>query len=81
MISPNNFDLGNITEAYRLGGKNVHWSDYVYDWYRNLSEEEQMDEKNLDICWDEDLFYADFDRWWNSLSENKQNEIYKIMFQ
>ena len=70
------FDLDQTTKAYELGGKNVYWTDYTYDWYNNLSQEEQMKEANLDNAWDMDKYYEDFDNWWMSLSTEKQNEIY-----
>ena len=66
------FDLDQTTKAYELGGKNVYWTDYTFDWYNNLSEEEQM----KDETWDMDRYYQDFDNWWTSLSTEKQNEIY-----
>ena len=70
------FDLDQTTKAYELGGKNVYWTDYTFDWYNNLSEEEQMKDENLDNAWDMDAYYQDFDNWWMSLSTEKQNEIY-----
>ena len=70
------FYLDQTTKAYELGGVNVYWTDYTYDWYNNLSQEEQMEEANLDNAWDMDKYYEDFDNWWMSLSTEKQNEIY-----
>ena len=70
------FDLDQTTKAYELGGVNVYWTDYTYDWYNNLSQEEQMKDENLDNAWDMDKYYKDFDNWWISLSTEKQNEIY-----
>ena len=45
------FDLNMTTLAYRLGGKDIHWTDYTFDWYNKLSDEEQMKEENLEYAW------------------------------
>lgn len=70
------FDLDQTEKAYKLGGKSVSWSDYTFDWYKNLSQEEQLKDANLENAWDMDKYYEDFDNWWQSLSTEKQNEIY-----
>ena len=80
MIDSRIFDLDDTVRAYRLGDKNIHWTDYTHDWYNKLSEKEQMEEKNLDNAWDMDSYYSDFDNWWNSLSEETQNNIYHLMY-
>lgn len=74
------FDLDHTSSAYKLGGMNIDWSDYTFDWYRNLSEEEQMKDENLDNAWDMDKYYEDFDKWWTSLATEKQKQIYCQMF-
>jgi hypothetical protein len=70
------FDLDQTTKAYRLGDVNINWTDYTYDWYNELPEDEQMKDENLDKAWDMDAYYADFDKWWKSLPTEKQQEIY-----
>lgn len=70
------FDLDQTSKAYKLGGVNIDWTDYTFDWYNNLSEEEQMKDENLDNAWDMDKYYEDFDKWWTSLPTEKQSEIY-----
>ena len=57
------FDLSQTEVAYFLGGKKVHWTDY------SISDTE----------WDEDLYYADFDTWWDGLPDDEQNRIYNLM--
>ncbi len=74
------FDLDHTSRAYKLGGVNIDWSDYTFDWYRNLSEEEQMKDENLDNSWDMDKYYEDFDKWWTGLTTEKQKQIYCQMF-
>ena len=70
------FDLDQTSKAYDLGGVNVSWIDYTFDWYNALSEEEQMEVLNRGDAWDVDKYYEDFDKWWMSLPTEKQNEIY-----
>ena len=41
------FDLDQTTKAYRLGDVNINWTDYTYDWYNELPEDEQMKDENL----------------------------------
>lgn len=74
------FDLGETEKAYKLGGVNTCWSDYTFDWYNALPEDEQMKEENLDNAWDMDAYYADFDEWWVNLPTEKQNEIYNEIY-
>ena len=69
--------LDECEKAYTIEGVKVTWTDYTYDWYNNLSEKEQQEEKNLDNAWDMDAYYTDFNNWWVSLSENKQRSILK----
>ena len=69
------FDLDQTSKAYSLGGKNVDWTDYTYDWYNALSEEEQMKDENLDNAWDMDKYYNDFDTWWCGLSDEVRKDI------
>ena len=64
MIKAGIFDLERTVQAYALGGNKTHWSDY------------SIDENN----WDEEAYYADFDRWWDNLTENEQKRIYKLIF-
>lgn len=74
------FDLSQTEKAYALGGMNVSWIDYTFDWYRNLSEHQQMALESLDNAWDMDKYYDDFDAWWVELPTEKQAEIYHQIF-
>lgn len=57
------FDLDQTTDAYRIGGKNTHWTDY----------------STGDSSWDEDTYYEDFDGWWNNLPDEEKERIYSLM--
>ena len=57
------FDLNQTTLAYRLGGKDTHWTDYT------INDDE----------WDEDKYYEDFDAWWDSLPESEREEITNLI--
>jgi hypothetical protein len=58
------FDLDGTQQAYKLGGVNIHWTDYTFE----HTEE-----------WDEDRYYKDFDMWWDDLKEEVRKEIlYKM---
>lgn len=63
MINSNFFDLEQTEKAYLLGGKKIHWTDYTI----------------IDDEWDEDLYYADFDSWWNGLPFSEQSRIFKAI--
>ena len=73
------FDLDQTTKAYELGGSDVYWTDYTYDWYKELSESEQMKDENLDNAWDMDKYYADFDAWWLGLPMDEKRRIYNAL--
>lgn len=53
------FDLEQTTNAYRLGGKKMHWTDY------SIGNDE----------WDEDSYYRDFNSWWDELPEDEKVRI------
>lgn len=70
------FDLDETIKAYDFGGENVYWTDYTFDWFNELPQEEQMKAENSDHAWDSDSYFEDFDNWWCSLPKEKQEEIY-----
>lgn len=53
------FDLEQTTNAYHLGGKKTHWTDY------STGDDE----------WDEDSYYRDFNSWWDELPEDEKVRI------
>lgn len=68
------FSPEECERAYQSGGKDTKASDYEFDWYKNLPSEEKYDQENY---WNEEAFYADFDKWWNDLPFPKKERIYK----
>ena len=62
-IDGNYFDLDQTTDAYSIGGKNTHWTDY----------------STGDSSWDENNYYEDFDGWWNNLPDEEKERIYSLM--
>ena len=56
-------DLDQTSKAYDLGGVGKHWTDYSND----------------EDGWDEDAYYSDFDKWWDSLSPQEKNRIYQAV--
>lgn len=59
------FDLDQTTKAYGLAGVEKCWLDYAYDDGRE--------------GWDQDAYYADFDKWWVKLPKKEKERIYKEM--
>jgi hypothetical protein len=52
--------LDDTQKAYKLGGKEISWVDYAIE--------------GTDT-WDEEKYYADFDKWWTELPAEQQEKI------
>lgn len=54
------FDLDQCERAYRLAKVNKTWHDYATTFEG----------------WNEDAYYADFEKWWDNLSSQERKRIY-----
>lgn len=59
------FNLDDVVNIYSIAKKNVHWTDKKY----NIDDEH----------WNEDLFYDEFEEWWNSLTNEERRNIFSQM--